>query len=65
VATLIWGFIFGCIGLGYVSYGKSQHAIKPMLCGVAMMVFPYFVSGVLLTVLVGVLLMAIPWFWRE
>jgi hypothetical protein len=65
VATLIWGFIFGCIGLGYVSYGKSQRAIKPMLCGAAMMVFPYFVSGVLFTVAIGLFLMAIPWFWRE
>jgi len=65
MATFVWGFIFGCIGMGYISYGKSQSAIKPMLCGTVLIGFPYFVSGVWLTVLIGVVLMLIPWFWRE
>ena len=65
MATFVWVFIFGCIGMGYISYGKSQRAIKPMLCGTALLGFPYFVSGVWLTVLIGVALMLIPWFWRK
>jgi len=45
MATFVWVFIFGCIGMGYISYGKSQRAIKPMLCGTVLIGFPYFVSG--------------------
>jgi len=36
-----------------------------MLCGTALIGFPYFVSGVWLTVLIGVVSMLIPWFWRK
>jgi len=48
--------------MGYISYGKCQRAIKPMRCGTALLGFPCFVSGVWLTVLIGVALMLIPWF---
>ena len=37
----------------------------PLVCGVALMVFPYFVSNSYLVVAIGVVLMAIPYFTRE
>ena len=63
-ATLLWGVVFGSIGLGFFVYGKRQRAPVPLLCGLALMVFPYFVSGTWPTVLVGAGLMAIPYFLR-
>ena len=63
-ATLLWGVVFGSIGLGFFVYGKRQRAPVPLLCGLALMVFPYFVSGTWPTVLVGAGLMAIPYFVR-
>lgn len=36
----------------------------PLVCGLALMLFPYFVSNVMLLVGIGVLLMAIPYFLR-
>lgn len=36
----------------------------PLLCGLALMVFPYFVSNNILLVAIGVALMAIPYFVR-
>jgi hypothetical protein len=36
----------------------------PLVCGLALMVFPYFVSNVILLVGIGVLLLAIPYFLR-
>jgi hypothetical protein len=36
----------------------------PLVCGLALMVFPYFVSNVILMVGIGVLLLAIPYFLR-
>ena len=45
--------LFGSVGLGYVVYGKKQNAIVPLVCGVALMVFPYFVTNVILMIVVG------------
>jgi len=64
MGTLIWGMLFGAIGAGYCLYGKQQRAPIPLACGVGMIVFPYFVDGTFLTLLVGGVLAAIPWFWR-
>lgn len=64
-ASLLWGLVFGSIGLGFFIYGKNQKALVPALCGVALMVFPYFVSSTLLLVCIGLGLMAIPFFVRS
>jgi hypothetical protein len=63
-STLWWGLLFGSIGLGFFIYGRKQRAIVPLVCGVALMVFPYFVSGTAWLVIIGVALMAIPYFVR-
>jgi hypothetical protein len=56
--------IFGSIGLGLFIYGKKQRAVVPLICGIALIVFPYFVSNVILLVGIGALLIAIPYFLR-
>jgi hypothetical protein len=64
MGSLVWAMLFGAIGAGYCLYGRQQRAPIPLACGVGMMVFPYFVSGTFLTLLVGAVLVAIPWIWR-
>ncbi len=61
---LWWGLLFGSIGLGFFVYGKRQKAPVPLVCGVALMVFPYFVSNLWAMVVLGAVLMAVPWFVR-
>jgi len=63
-AVLFWSIVFGAIGLGYFMYGKKQAAIVPMICGVALMVYPYFVSNTIVLVVIGVVLAAVPYFVR-
>jgi len=63
-AQIIWGVIFGSIGLGYFIYGKKQQVAMPMICGLGLMVYPYFVSNTLLLVLLGLTLCALPYFIR-
>jgi hypothetical protein len=63
-ASLWWGLLFGSVGLGYLVYGRRQKAAVPLLCGIALIVFPYFVANVWAMVLVGALLLALPWFAR-
>ena len=61
---LLWGVIFGSIGLGFFVYGRRQRAVVPLICGVALVVMPYLVSSTLLLVAIGIVLMAIPYFYR-
>jgi len=63
-ASIFWGLLFGSIGAGYFIYGKKQGKPVPLLCGIALVLFPYFVSNTLALVAVGVLLCAIPYFYR-
>ena len=63
-AWLLWGLLFGSIGLGFFLYGKKQRAVVPLVCGLALMVFPYFVSNTVLLVAIGALLIAVPYFVR-
>ena len=62
MSSLLWGVLFGSLGFGYFLYGKKQGAVMPLVCGLLLMVFPYFISNTALVVLVGVALAAIPWF---
>jgi len=63
-ASLWWGLLFGSIGMGFLVYGKRQKAPVPLLCGIGLIAFPYFVSNGWVMVLVGVGLMAVPYFVR-
>jgi hypothetical protein len=63
-SVLLWGLLFSSIGLGFFLYGKKQRAVVPLVCGLALMIFPYFVSNNLALVAIGVVLAAIPYFFR-
>jgi hypothetical protein len=63
-SSLLWGLLFGSIGLGFLMYGRKQRAVVPLLCGLALMIFPYFVSNTILVVAIGVGLIAIPYFLK-
>jgi len=59
---LLWGMVFGAVGLGFFVYGRRQKAAVPLVCGLALMIFPYFISSTMLLVAVGAALIALPYF---
>lgn len=59
-ANLLWGILLSSIGLGFFIYGKKQQRISALLCGAALMAFPYFVSSTVLLVLIGAVLVGLP-----
>jgi len=63
-SLLIWGMLFGAVGLGFFAYGKKQKAVVPLFTGVALFIFPYFISNVYMLVMVGVVLVVLPYFVR-
>jgi len=44
--------------------GKKQKAMVPMVCGIALVAFTYFISNVYMLVIVGALLVVLPYFVR-
>ncbi|MDA8422118.1 MAG: hypothetical protein M0Z89_02165 [Nitrospiraceae bacterium] len=63
-SSLLWGLLYGTIGMGYFVYGKKQSRVAALISGVALMAFPYFVSNAYLSLLIGIALMALPFFLR-
>jgi hypothetical protein len=62
---LFLGFIFSSIGLGYFIYGKKQKILMPMLVGVSLMAYTFFVPNRIAIVVIGVILSVIPYFFRN
>ncbi len=63
-SLLIWGMLFGAIGLGFFVYGKKQRAIIPLIAGIALFFLPYFLSNVYLLVTIGAVFVVLPYFVR-
>ena len=57
----LWvGVLAGAIGMGYFIYGKRQAKYVPMIAGVLLCVYPYFVESLLALSVIGLLLVAAP-----
>lgn len=65
VGTLVWSVVFGAIGSGYFLYGRKQTALVPLLCGLALIGFPYFVDDLVMMVAIGVVLCVIPFVVKD
>lgn len=62
--TLLWAIIFGGVGIGYFSYGRKQRAVVPLVVGIALFLFPYFITNIYALIFTGLVLCAIPYFIR-
>lgn len=58
--TLIASIFLGIIGSGYFMYGKKAQRPVPLVSGVLLCVFPYFIDSFLWTMVIGVALLAAP-----
>ncbi len=63
--SLLLSLLFGSIGMGYFIYGKKQQHGVALITGVALCAFPYLVSNVLLMIIIGIVLMSLPYFLRN
>lgn len=58
-------FVFGLIGLAALRYGKREGAIRPIVLGLALMVYPYFFEELWALLAVGVGLTTALFVFRE
>ncbi|MDD5208328.1 MAG: hypothetical protein PHV36_03000 [Elusimicrobiales bacterium] len=60
-----WGMLasllFSLIGYIYFKRGREQSDTNKLVCGIAMMLYPYFVTNALYITLIGAALMAAPY----
>ena len=63
-SMLLWGVVFGSIGLGFLIYGREQQAIVPLVVGIALFVAPYVIPNLYLLLFAGIVLVALPYFVR-
>jgi hypothetical protein len=60
MGQLIIGLIAGVFGMAYFVYGKRQAKFSPMICGVALCVYPYVIENLVWSCAVGAVLLVIP-----
>jgi hypothetical protein len=58
------GLVFSSVGLVYFSYGRRMKNLNLLFCGMALMVYPYFVDKMVVTIVIGAALSGMPFFFR-
>jgi hypothetical protein len=64
-SELFFSILFSLIGSAVFLYGKNSKQIPPLLIGLTLMVFPYFVSGPWLIFIIGCALCGAVYVFRE
>jgi len=62
---LMGGIVFGSIGFIAFMYGKKNSELKPVIIGIALMAYPYFLKGTIPLYVVGIILTAALYFFRD
>lgn len=64
--TAIWlNLVFGGIGFIAYRYGRSMELVPPVAIGLALMVYPWFVSSLAWNAVIGCTLTLALWVLRE
>jgi ABC-type enterobactin transport system permease subunit len=63
--NIIGGIIFSIIGWYAFWHGKKEKNWRAVVIGIALMVYPYFVSNAFLAFAIGIAMTAALYFWRE
>ena len=63
--NLMLSLLFGCVGMGFLMFGKKMGQLVPILCGLGLMIVPYLLSNTWVLVLVCLGLCVAPFVVRE
>ena len=62
---LLLSVLFSSIGFGYFLYGRKQRKNVPFICGMILMIFPYFIGNLWAMLAIGIAVSATPYFIRN
>lgn len=60
MTLLVLGFLFGAIGTVYLAIARRQHEPSYLVCGFILIIYPWFVSNVLIVIVLGAIVTAYP-----
>lgn len=60
IATLILSSLFSLFGLAFFVYGKKESDFPFLAAGALLIVYPFFITGAVMILLVGIVLTAAP-----
>ena len=63
-SLLLWGTLFGGIGIGFFIYGNRRQAAVLPLTGIARFISPYFIQIAYVPPIVGAIVVTPPYFVR-
>lgn len=63
--TILAGLIFGAIGWGALRYGKALERWKPISIGLALMIYPWFITHRIWVWVIGTALATLLWFQHD
>lgn len=64
VPLLISGFIFSAAGFVYFSYARKMNRPQLLICGIALMGYPYLVTSLAMSILIGAILSVTPFIFK-
>ena len=64
-SQMLWGLLFGSVGVGLFFYGRRQGKTVPLWSGIGLMVYSWFMPNTAAVLIVGVVLIAVPYFVRR
>jgi hypothetical protein len=64
-AALFASLIFGIVGFAAFRYGKKSALVVPMILGIVLMVYPYFVPETWMIYAIGCALTLAAWHFRN
>lgn len=65
LAATLLSVVFGGVGFVAFRYGRKMQRMPPLVLGMALMLYPLLVSGLVWTAAVGLGLTSGLWLWRE
>ena len=63
--NIVGGFIFGSIGMVVFMHGKKERKYKPLVMGIVLMAYPYFITNTFLLYTAGIGLCFLCFYWRD
>ena len=64
-ATLLWGLVFGSVGLAMSIYGKKQKKMVALGCGITLILLPYLITDLVGLVIAGLAAIAAPFIFKR
>jgi hypothetical protein len=60
MANLFFGIVTGALGLAYIVYGKRQTKFVPLIAGILLCAYSYFITSWIWLFVVGATLLVAP-----